>query len=88
MRSFLVQLFSFSRTVGGWLRSLDEFIVVPIVNSTWLAVVAEANLRCVDFLSEENCRHKLVVSTSLWCWLLNFSSILTSLKYTATVFGL
>ena len=45
--------FSFSRTVCGKLRSLDEFIVVPIINSTGLAIVAEADLRCGDFLSEK-----------------------------------
>ena len=38
------------------------------------------------FLSQESCRHKLVVSTSFWSWLLNVPSVLTSLKYTATVF--
>ena len=43
MRSFVVQIFSFSRTVCGWLRSFDEFIVVPIINSTGLAIVAEAD---------------------------------------------
>ena len=69
----------------GYLRSLDEFNVVPIVNSTWLAIVAEADLRCGDFLSEESC-HKLVVSTSFWSSLLNVSSVLTSLKNAATVF--
>ena len=37
-------------------------------------------------LSERICRHKLVVSTSFWSWLLNVSSVLTSLKYTATLF--
>ena len=70
----------------GYLRSLDEFFVVSIINSTGLAIVAEADLRCGDFLSEENCRHKLSVSTSFWSWLLNASSVLTSLKYTATFF--
>ena len=53
--------------------------------STGLAIVAEANLCCGDFLSEEG-RHKLVVSTSFWSWLLNVSSVLTSLKDTATIF--
>ena len=38
-------------------------------------------------LSERSCRHKLLVSTSFWSWLLNVSSVLTSLKYTATFFG-
>ena len=38
-------------------------------------------------LSERSC-HKLVVFTSFWSWLLNVSSVLTSLKYTATFFGL
>ena len=62
------------------------FFVVPLINSTRLAIVAEANLRCGDFLSEKSCRHKLVVSTGFWIWLLNVSSVLTSLKYTATIF--
>ena len=62
------------------------FIVVPFINSTGLAIIAEADLRCGDFLSEKNCRHKLVVSTSFWYWLLNVFSILTRLKYTATIF--
>ena len=49
-------------------------------------IVAAADLRCGDFLSEESCRHKLVVSTSFLSWLLNVFSVLTSLKYTATFF--
>ena len=65
-----------------------SFFFVPIINSTGLAIVAAADLLCGDFLSEESCRHKLVVSTSFWSWLLNVSSVLTSLKYTATFFGL
>ena len=60
-------------------------MVVPFINSTGLAIVAEANLRCGDFLSEKSCL-KLVVSTSFWSWLLNVSSVLTSLKNTATIF--
>ena len=63
------------------------FIFAPFIDSTDLAIVAEADLRCGDFLSEESC-HKLVVSTSFWSWLLIVSSVLTSLKYTATFFGL
>ena len=51
-----------------------------------LAIVAEADLRCSDFLSEESCRQKLVVSTSFWSWLLNVSSVLISLKYAALLF--
>ena len=61
------------------------FIVVPFINPTGVAIVAEADLRCGDFLSEESC-HKLVVSTSFWSWLLNVSSVLTSLKNTPTSF--
>ena len=86
MPLFVVQGFSFFRTVCGYLRILDVFIVVPFINSSGLAIVAEAVLRCGEFLSEKNCRHKLVVSTSFWYWLLNVSSVLTSLKYTATIF--
>ena len=40
------------------------------------------------FLSEESCRHKLVVSTSFWSWLLNVSSVLTSSKWAALLFWL
>ena len=56
------------------------FIVVPFASSTGLPIVAVADLRYGDFLSEKSCRHKLVVSTSFWYWLLNVSSVLTSLK--------
>ena len=69
-------------------KCLDEFIIVPFVKSTRLAIVAEVNLRCGNFLTKKSCRHKLVVSTSFWTWLLNVSSVFTSLKYTATLFGL
>ena len=62
------------------------FIVAPFIDSTDLAIIAEADLRCGDFLSKKSCRHKLVVSTSFWSWLLNVSSVLTSLKYAATFF--
>ena len=61
MRFFVVQIFSFFRTVCGYLRILDVFNVAPFIDSTDLAIVAEADLRCDDFLSEESC-HKLVVS--------------------------
>ena len=56
------------------------FTVVPFISSTELAIVAEANLRCGDFLCEKNCRYKLVVYTSFWSWLLYVSSILTTEK--------
>ena len=59
------------------------FIVVRFHNPTGLAIVAEVNLRCGDFLSEKSCLYKLVVSTSFWSWLLNASSVSTSLKYAA-----
>ena len=39
------------------------------------------------FLSEESCRHKLVVSTSFWSWLPNAFSVLTSLKFAAQLFS-
>ena len=71
-----------------WLfKNLDVFIVVPFLNSTRLKIVAEADLRCGSFfLSETNCRYKLVVSTSFWSWLLNVSSNLTTKKHTTTTF--
>ena len=62
------------------------FVVVPSLNSTGLAIVAEMDLRSRDFLSEKSCRHKLVVSSSFWSWLLNASSVLTSLKNAALLF--
>ena len=69
------------------LSHLDVFIVVPFISSTGLAIIAEAIiLSCGNFLSEKSCRHKLVVSTSFWSWLLNVSSVFTSLKYAATLF--
>ena len=78
--------FSYFRTLCGKLSHLDVFIVVPFISSARLAIVAEADLLCGNFLSVKSCRHKLVVSTSFWSWLLNVSSVFTSLKYTATVF--
>ena len=50
----------------------------------WLSDCCRSGFALWYFLSEKSCRHKLVVSTSLWSWLLNVSSVLTSLKYTAT----
>ena len=49
-------------------------------------VVALVKLRWSVFVSKSY--HKFVVSTSFWSWLLNVSSVFTSLKYTATLFGL
>ena len=54
--------------------------------SHWVSDRCRSGFLLWWFLSEESCRHKLVVSTSFWSWLLNVSSVLTSLKYTATVF--
>ena len=85
MRLFVVQGFSCFRTVCGYLRNLDVFIVVPFINSYGSEIVAEADLHCGEFFSKKSCRHKLVVSLSFWYWLLNVSSVLTSLKNTATV---
>ena len=85
MPSFVVQTFSFFRTLCGYLSHLDVLVIVQFISSTGLAIVAEADLLCGNFLSAKSCRHKLVVSTSFWCWLLNVISVLTSLKYTATI---
>ena len=62
------------------------FIIVPFISSTGLAIVAEVNLRCGNFLTEKSCRHKLVASPSFWYGLLNVSPVFTSLKLTATLF--
>ena len=62
-------------------------IAVPFIISTGLVIVVEAELLCGIFLSKKSC-HKLVVSTSFWSWLLNASSVLTSLKYAALLFSI
>ena len=62
------------------------FIVVSFISSLGLAIVAEPDSLGGIFLSEKNSRYKLVVSTSFWSWLLNASSVLTSLKYAALLF--
>ena len=86
-RFFVVQCFHFQDSV--WLvKKIDVFFVVPFINSIVLAIFAEVDLRCGEFLSEKSWRHKLVVSTSFWSWLLNVSSVLTSLNYTAIFLGL
>ena len=77
MRFFVVQFFSFFWTV--WLGKKSWCVHCCSIH--WfsnLAIVTEADLRCGDFLSEKSCRHKLVVSTGFWSWLLNVSSVLTS----------
>ena len=53
MRLFVVQGFSFFRTVCGYLRNLDVIIVVPFISSYWVATVAEADLRSGEFLSQK-----------------------------------
>ena len=45
-----------------------------------------SDLLCGNFLSEKSSRQKLVVSISFWSWLLNASSVLTSLKWAALLF--
>ena len=54
--------------------------------SHWVSDRCRSGFVLWRFLSEESCRHKMVVSTSFWSRLLNVPSVLTSLKYTATVF--
>ena len=49
----MVKGFSFFRTVCGYVRNFDVFIVVPFINSYGVATVAEADLRCGEFLSEK-----------------------------------
>ena len=39
---------------------------------------------CAGVFLSQSC-HKLVVSTSFWSWLMNVSSVLTSLNYTSTL---
>ena len=54
MRSFVVQFFSFFRTLCDYLSHLDVFIVASFINSTGLAIVAEADLLGGNFLSEKS----------------------------------
>ena len=49
MRFFVVQNFSFCRTVCGKLRSFDEFIVRPIIINIIVVIVAEAVCSVVIF---------------------------------------
>ena len=53
MRSFVVQIFSFFRTLCGYLSHLDVFLVARFIRSPGSAIVAETNLHCGDFSSEK-----------------------------------
>ena len=53
MRLFVVQGFSFFRTMCGYLRNVDVYIVVPFINSYGLTIVAEANLRFGEFFPKK-----------------------------------
>ena len=53
----------------------------------WFSDPCRTGFALWRFLSKKSCRHKLVVSTSFWSWLLNASSVLTSLKYAALLFS-
>ena len=57
MRSFVVQFFSFFRTLCGLLSHFDVFNVVPFINSTRLVIFAQADLLCGVF-----CPKKVVVT--------------------------
>ena len=59
---------------------------VWLVESSWC--VQYCSIHQFYRVSHRCSCHKLVVSTSFWSWLLIVSSVLTSLKYTATFFGL
>ena len=47
------------------------FLVVPFISSFGLAIIAEANLHCGDFLSEKFVT-VLAVFLSFWSWLIDF----------------
>ena len=79
MRLFVV-FFSFFRTVCGQLSHLDVFIVVSLINSNRIAIVAEANLRCGDFLSKTSCPHSTARFPFFWSWLPDIPWIFTNLK--------
>ena len=63
------------------------FIVVRLIKSPGLAIVAEANLRCGDFLSE-----KVVVTVlavfSFWSWLPDIPWVFINLKTALPFLGL
>ena len=83
---FLVTNFPFLITVSDWYYHFDVFNFFQLFNSNGVVVVALAKLRWKVFAVRKNCCNKLVVSTSYWSRLLNVSSVLTSLKYIATLF--
>ena len=87
MQFFSLKVFPFLITASGWYYHFDVLNFIHLISSTGLAIVAEVDLRCGDFLFEKSC-HKLVVSTSFLSRLLNVSSVLTSLKTQQKFFGL
>ena len=54
---FVVQIFFIFQDIVLQLSHIDVFIVVPFINSTRLAIVAEADLSCGD-----SCLNKVVVT--------------------------
>ena len=81
---FLVTSFSvFDHSV--WLiLSFRCAYFYSFIQNDWGSGRCTSELALVCFLFQSY--HKLVVSTSFWSWLLNVYSVLTSLKYTATLF--
>ena len=64
------------------------FIVVPFISSTGLVVVAEANLRCGNFLPEKVVVTVLVVFLSFWFWLPEIPWVFMRLNDSAAFSGL
>ena len=52
----------------------------------WLSDRCRSRFALWSFFIRKNCRHKLVVSTIFWSWLLNVSSVLTTKKIHCDIF--
>ena len=80
--------FSYFRTLCGWLSHFDAFIIVPFIRYIAFVVVAEANLRCGDSLSEKVFVTVLAVFLSFWSWLPHIPWVFINLKDSAAFLGL
>ena len=67
----------------------EEILIIhccSIYRFYWLSDRCRSGFALWWFLSEKSCRHKLVVFTGFWSWLLNVSSVLTTKKYSDNFF--
>ena len=78
--------FPYFRTLCGWLSHLYVFIDVRFIRSPGLAIVAEANLRCGDFLSGKVVT--VLAVFSFWSWLTDIPWVFINFKDSAAFLGL